>query len=399
MEFTAEAADKLLNDLSLVRVSQLDGTVEDKSGPYVEPMHLQVVCRELWDKLPAGTESVTDADITQSGDVNQALAGYYARKVANIASSVGVSERALRVWLGGALITEQGLRGQFPRNAGSLAQHGVNDTTAAQLVNAFLLRSEPRGGGYWLELAHDRLVGPIQTNNAEWLADNLNAFQQQAALWERENRPDGLLLTGEALAEAEAWAATRAAELDETERNFLKECLDARADAEKEQKRLLEQVALESERRQMRRVRRLSYVALVIGVVSVLLFVWALSERSKALNETAKAQAAAGFNRRLLYDSDMYQVQTAWENKNYVRAIELLDNHIPKAGEDDLRGFEWGYWKQQSHWLGTLKGHTASVSSVSFSPDGARLASGSEDNTVKVWTAAGISSDLSVPQQ
>ena len=103
MEFTAEAADKLLNDLSLVRVSQLDGTVEDKSGPYVEPMHLQVVCRELWDKLPAGTESVTDADITQSGDVNQALAGYYARKVANIASSVGVSERALRVWLGGAL--------------------------------------------------------------------------------------------------------------------------------------------------------------------------------------------------------------------------------------------------------------------------------------------------------
>jgi WD40 repeat protein len=32
----------------------------------------------------------------------------------------------------------------------------------------------------------------------------------------------------------------------------------------------------------------------------------------------------------------------------------------------------------------TLKGHTDSVSSVAFSPDGKRLASGSWDQTVKV---------------
>jgi WD40 repeat protein len=33
----------------------------------------------------------------------------------------------------------------------------------------------------------------------------------------------------------------------------------------------------------------------------------------------------------------------------------------------------------------TLKGHTSPVWSVSFSPDGKTLASGSEDNTIKVW--------------
>ena len=37
----------------------------------------------------------------------------------------------------------------------------------------------------------------------------------------------------------------------------------------------------------------------------------------------------------------------------------------------------------------TLKGHTGRVCSVSWSPDGTRLATGSEDGTAKVWDAAG----------
>ena len=35
----------------------------------------------------------------------------------------------------------------------------------------------------------------------------------------------------------------------------------------------------------------------------------------------------------------------------------------------------------------TLKGHSGPVTSVSFSPDGKRIVSGSTDKTVKVWDA------------
>jgi hypothetical protein len=50
VHFSLEAADHLIDDLRRVRV-QRGGQVVDELGPYIEPVQLQVVCRQLWSSL------------------------------------------------------------------------------------------------------------------------------------------------------------------------------------------------------------------------------------------------------------------------------------------------------------------------------------------------------------
>jgi len=82
----------------------------------------------------------------------------------------------------------------------------------------------------------------------------------------------------------------------------------------------------------------------------------------------------------------MALIQRDWENNDVGHVLELLDGTRFFAG----RGFEWGYWNRLCHLdLLTLKGHTSYVNSASFSPDGQRIVTGSDDHTAKVWFSEG----------
>jgi WD40 repeat protein/serine/threonine protein kinase len=112
----------------------------------------------------------------------------------------------------------------------------------------------------------------------------------------------------------------------------------------------------------------------------------ALSARLARERDKANQQELS--NRRLLYAAHMNLAMQAWEMNDIGRTQELVESHIPKPGEKDMRGFEWYFlWRLCHHDLLTLKGHMHIVTSVRFSHDGKRLASGSADRTVKLWDA------------
>ena len=50
VDFALDAANHLIDDLRRVRV-QRGGQVVEELGPYIEPVQLQVVCRQLWSSL------------------------------------------------------------------------------------------------------------------------------------------------------------------------------------------------------------------------------------------------------------------------------------------------------------------------------------------------------------
>ncbi|MGH2520984.1 MAG: hypothetical protein ACRDH2_00640, partial [Anaerolineales bacterium] len=217
--FLESAARKLVDDLRRMRVQRLDGTMEEQPGPHVEPVQLQVVCYRLWENLAPDDREITEDDLAAVGDVDTALAEYYAGRVAAAAEATKVRERAIREWVDGQLITDQGTRGQVLMGAGK--SEGLDNRVVSFLESAHLLRSEKRGGATWFELAHDRLLQPVRANNTAWFQSNLSELQRLAAVWDKQDRPEAMVLRGEALARAEEWAAAHPDEMTQVEQDFL----------------------------------------------------------------------------------------------------------------------------------------------------------------------------------
>jgi hypothetical protein len=94
--FAPDAVEKLVMDLATMKVQQPDGSFESQVGPHVEPLHLQVVCRGLWERMPPTGLSIDLEDIKSFCDVTRALATYYADVVG---AKPGV-QRAIREWVG-----------------------------------------------------------------------------------------------------------------------------------------------------------------------------------------------------------------------------------------------------------------------------------------------------------
>ncbi|MGH2770768.1 MAG: WD40 repeat domain-containing protein, partial [Actinomycetota bacterium] len=129
----------------------------------------------------------------------------------------------------------------------------------------------------WFELAHGRLVRPVQESNAAWREKNLTHFQREAVLWASAGRPDGLLLAGEALGEAERWAGDRD-DLMPAEKDFLGASQRARTELERQQ-------------RQARLTRKLAIVSSAVSLLAVIALVFAVRYALAAKRELRVSRA------------------------------------------------------------------------------------------------------------
>ena len=146
--------------------------------------------------------------------------------------------------------------------------------------------------------------------------------------------------------------------------------------------------------------------ALCVGlaVVSVVA-AWAMRERGVAQAQTAKAVAAEATTQTALKNEararaeatrqrDTAEYESTRANLGLARSA-ITNLELPQAraaletAPQILRNWEWRYLNRDAQrGLFAFKAHTDSVYHLAFSPDGATLATGSNDSTARLWDVA-----------
>ena len=228
-------APRLVEGLLTIQLRTPEGKEVTREGRFVEPVQLQVVCLRLWDKIVGGEKRTISPDDVDQAEIEQALSDYVDAALKKAAQAAPMSEKVLRDWIEDNLITSTGIRAQALREPLVL---GKVDGAIAALVDTRLIRSDKRNDREWIELAHDRLVGPLRAANKTWRSRNLKPFQRQAELYAKTGQTHKeMLFWGEELIEAERFAAEHPDELNDEERKFLKDSREERDRLAKERKR------------------------------------------------------------------------------------------------------------------------------------------------------------------
>ncbi len=425
VDFINAAADRLVNDLRQVKIQRTDGTLDEQPGLYIEPVQLQVVCRQIWERIPAEASQITVDDIEQIGDVDNALASYYTACVTHVVNETDIYERVLRNWIEYRLITEQGLRGQVLREPE--ITRDVGNRAIQLLIDAHLVRAEPRRGATWFELTHDRLIEPIRQSNAVWREMYLNPLQRQAVIWDRQGRPESLLLRDKDLIEAQAWVTANPNVLTPIEQKFFKEACIRSEERDREVARqqalALAQARAEEQAAVSGKLRRLSNwlvvmtgIAIVAAVVAVFLWQQAYQNAIKAVQQQRIAETAAAeeqWQRATAEAGSMLANRSANErataqsqaesrlievqslsltiaaqgvrdqgNVDVALALALASNQLPASSVQTQFTLSELTYEGTRH---VFEGHTDSVRAVAFSPDGQTALSGSWDSTLRLW--------------
>ncbi|MBL9104707.1 MAG: tetratricopeptide repeat protein [Myxococcales bacterium] len=152
-------AEQLARALAHRRVRLPNGKLALIASEVIDPMHLQVACDELWAR--GGRPGAMGKDL----DPDEALTRFVGAAVRRASKGWG-GERKIRRWLEDRMLTPDG--GRATARRGANATGGLVNEMVENLERERIIRAEERLGNKWYELAHDRLIVPLQRSNAAW---------------------------------------------------------------------------------------------------------------------------------------------------------------------------------------------------------------------------------------
>lgn len=187
--------ENLVDNLSQVAVGGSTESVSQtfKPGYLVEPLFLQLACRDAWtqamqkgrlvagDGGDSGTECLPLAHEATRGELDEVLARFYCEAIGNVCSDQPHSEYKIRSFVQDGLISTKGLRNLVSQDQANQTW-GVSQARLTALVEQHLIRVQKRNLVTYYELAHDRLVDPVRANNELWFA-NCPAWRRTARHW------------------------------------------------------------------------------------------------------------------------------------------------------------------------------------------------------------------------
>ncbi len=285
----------------------------------------------------------------------------------------------------------------------------------------------------WVDVSHEALIQGwpklrswIEDDRAGWRLHR--RLTEAAQDWERMGKDESGLYRGAWLAQAIEWREQNERVLNALEREFLDRSLawqeQEKKDIEDGQRRELEaaEALVQTERKTSKRQVYFLVGLSILFIVVLIAASIARQESATAKEQTAVAEEQRNLASRQAYIAQMILAQQNFDTNNFARTDELLNATIPRAGQKDLRGFEWyRLWRLRSNgllghhdlpialapdgrtiassWSGihlwslateqgitlTETNTTARAASAAFAPDGWMLASSNGGSTVRLW--------------
>lgn len=181
-----DAASLLVRRLGTKQIRTPDGRQICRESGTVEPVHIQVIWADLWQRLSNyGKQPVTRIEV---GDVRKYPLGTplqdYCDKALDAAADDKRRGKYLRDWVDRRLLTLDGLR--VARRIELEDDSAPRPEELARLEAVHIIRQYSRDDGQWYELAHDRLASPIRRSIEAWRQAHLAAWQLLARAWHRD---------------------------------------------------------------------------------------------------------------------------------------------------------------------------------------------------------------------